>query len=1196
MRKGPVAVVLGLALLALGAVPSHAALQLLLGKKFLVKDPGVATSRKVVASAKETASLATIIGNPTVDGGTLRILANGTTGSDQTFDLPAAGWSALGTIGYKFLGSAVASPVKKVLLKKSTGGTFLLKAVVKGSISLVPPNTGTDGGIELILGGGDIYCVGFGGAAGGTIGGNNAKVFKVALPTTKACAGVNNCPPTVARAKVIAAANELIDGALSRGRLGDVLLYNDQIQLVIQQPGRAMFDIGPYGGNIIDADRQRCDVGERDNFEEFTSLINLENTANYTSVTILNDGTNGQPAVVRATGPDDLIDYINASSVVADFGFTFPPSADDRNLPITVQTDYTLEPGNPWVKVETTLTNTDTLNPLSIFMGEIASGSGQVEMFLPQYAFGEPLITSPCPVSTYKDCAAGAAACDTCDFVAWSGEDDAAGVSYGLVHGINASTAFDTDGVSVPLYGVQALLVLIGIGTPNYTMAAAGNPGDAVTLTRYFVVGDGSVGAVVDARNAIRGVTKGTLTGTVTSGGSPVADADVAVLGPPNAGYTTYNVVDHFRTAADGTYRGTLPPGSYTVRVNKDGRLAGAPNPANVTVTAATTTTQDFTLPDEGRLVVNVTDENDDPIPAKVQLVGFDPNPPLDNKQTILTVSNLTSVFGAEVSQADGLPFGVAAVAFADKNGTTGTVAVDPGSYQLSVSHGPRYSASLQAVTITAGSTNTVDVQLARVIDTPGFITGDFHVHAIASPDSEVTNEERVATMIADGMDFFTPSDHDFRTDFTPTIAAMGVGGLISVAPSAEITTFDYGHYNSWPVTIDGSVNGGSVDHGRAGVAPGMDFPSLGSYGLTPAEIIAAAHADPRPNLVQINHVGSFFSTSGLDIDTAEGGTGPPQSHTPASKARLDPAVANFYADTYEALEVWIGTDGRNGSETNFVRENLGDWVNLLNQGKIHSGVASSDTHHKRNTQMNARTYVASAVTDPALLGTTANSDALAASVVAGKAIGTNAPFVTITAFAASTGEDAGLEVGDDTVMKTTDGAVDVTVTVKSPLWAEFDKVQILVNAAPQPYDHDAKPATRDRYRTLPSNTCSVASGCYEITPTVSVVDDFPSIPDAKHLEATAVLNLTGLAQDVWIVALVRGTDGVSKPLFPVQPNSLKQSTNSTLADLTDGNLGEDGMLALSFTNPLYVEADNNDDGWTAPGVLLSSPSGAFLD
>jgi hypothetical protein len=94
-----------------------------------------------------------------------------------------------------------------------------------------------------------------------------------------------------------------------------VLLSNERLQAVVQKPGRVMFGIGTYGGNIIDADRQRPDGEERDNFEEIIPQINVENTANYTSVVVLNDGAGGGPAIVRATGPDDLFDFVNASSV-----------------------------------------------------------------------------------------------------------------------------------------------------------------------------------------------------------------------------------------------------------------------------------------------------------------------------------------------------------------------------------------------------------------------------------------------------------------------------------------------------------------------------------------------------------------------------------------------------------------------------------------------------------------------------------------------------------------------------------------------------------------------------------------------------------------------------------------------------------------------------------------------------------------
>jgi hypothetical protein len=987
--------------------------------------------------------------------------------------------------------------------------------------------------------------------------------------------GFGNPQAGFAEARVITNAGELIDGPLARGRLGDYLLFNDEIQVVILAPGRHAHNaVGMYGGNIYDADIQRTSGPERDNFEAIAPGINIEATANYTNVTILNDGTNGQPAVIRATGPDDLLDKINPSSTVAGFGFTFPPSADDTSLPVDIQTDYILAASVPYVRMETTLTNTSG-SPVDFYFAEYTNGSGQVELFLPTYGIGEALATTSCSPSTYAACDAGT--CDLCNYISWSGEDLADGVSYGLVHPVDGSTTFNTSGVSVAIYGLDAVLVLIGAAPENFHLAASGNPGDSLTLTRWFAVGKGSVGDIVDIRNQIQGVDTGTITGQVTSGGQPVVDADVAVTAPvvPGPlGSPMKNVVAHFRTDADGVYRGTLPPNTYTIQANKPGRLAASPASTTVALAVGATETADFTLPAPARIRVHVTDENDDPIAAKVQLVGFDPSPDPGNSQSIFgLINNNTGVYG-QSSGGDGLPFGIAFSEYADRTGDTGELEMEPGTYQLVVSHGPRYSAFTQNVTLTAGQTSVLDAQIARVVDTPGFISGDWHVHSINSADSEVTNEERVATELAEGIDFFTPSDHELRVNFAPVIAAMGVGDLIGTAPSAEITTFDYGHFNSWPVTVDpGQLDGGSVDHGGAPPIPGTDFPGMGSYSLSPGEIIDEAHADPLANLVQINHMRSHFDRDGLAIDT---GMVPPQSFTPGASRRLDPGILNYFDADFDALEVWIGTDGRNGALSEFLGDNAGDWFNLLNQGILRTGVTSSDTHQRRNSQIHARSYVASATSDPAALS--ADPETLAANVVAGRVIGTDGPFPTVTVDAASTGETAGHAIGLPTLIATTDGEVDVTVDVKSPLWAEFDRIELYVNHTPEPDDDDSNVATPNRYRVC-------ADFAQNVVPTV--VNDHPGIPGASHLEASHTFNLTGLTDDVWIVAMVRGTDGVSRPLFPVVPNSLNTAGNGTLAGLTDGNLGEGGMPALAYANPLYVDVDGG--GWTPPGVAFGA-------
>ena len=75
-------------LLVFGAGLAYAADQTILGNTFLVKNPSTAAKRKVIGKAKEPGSPNTIVGNPTVTGGTLVITASGGTPSAQPFALP----------------------------------------------------------------------------------------------------------------------------------------------------------------------------------------------------------------------------------------------------------------------------------------------------------------------------------------------------------------------------------------------------------------------------------------------------------------------------------------------------------------------------------------------------------------------------------------------------------------------------------------------------------------------------------------------------------------------------------------------------------------------------------------------------------------------------------------------------------------------------------------------------------------------------------------------------------------------------------------------------------------------------------------------------------------------------------------------------------------------------------------------------
>ena len=978
---------------------------------------------------------------------------------------------------------------------------------------------------------------------------------------------------TLSSARVATGA-DLLSGPLARGVPGDFVLENEHLRVIIQKAGRQWLSIGTFGGNIIDVSRKDAAGGMLpDHMEEFVIGLNIENTANFTDVVIVRDGSDGQSAMICATGPDDLLELANPSSAIREFGLPLPPSADDRDLDVEVETCYTLERGARHIVLDTKFINLGTDN-IPVYMTEYLNGSGQVEFFQPYAGFGEPVFTSSCPSNTRVACSAlPGGLCDQCNFIAYSGVDGAAGVSYGLIHGEQRSSSFSTAGINIVVYGESVLNLILGIVGPNYTIPGNGE----LLLRRYFAVGDGTVDSIADIRNELFGIQTSEVHGIVSSAGQPLQNAQVVVYrvldalnNPP-----LLFVANHTRSDASGEYSLSLPPGQYQIRANMEGYRFPVSDPSALVMTAGVAVNRDFEMPESGYLEVTVIDEVG-PGPAKVQLVGFDPSPPLTNSVS----GNEAGVFGD--NGADELPFGVVQAAFIDRDGASDRITVEPGDYQVVVSRGPRYSAFKQNITITPGQITTVQAEIVKLIDDSGFVHGDFHVHSIDSPDSEVTREERVAVMLAEGMDFFTPSDHGVRSDFGPTILAMGVQDMIGVAASSETTTFDYGHFNSWPVQIDpGSISGGSFDWAGA-TFPGFDFPEYGSYNLSPAEIIAGLHDDPMDNLVQINHVASFFGASGLAIDT---GQTPPQSSTDLASRRLDPSLGNGFDSGFDALEVWIGTNGRGGIIDEFLGQNAGDWFNLINQDLVRIGIANSDTHDRRFTRTSARTLIASASNDPIDLSTQLGAETLAANVLAGKSIGTNAPFLLLQADGVygGQGQHAGLRLEEDTTMSADSGSnITLTATVSTPAWAPVDTVEFYINNQPE---LTSAPGAAARYGVCANAWVSAGDPGW----VALEVEVNPTVPGASRTDITATLTLTGVTEDTWIVAVARGTDGVSEPLFPVLPASLRTSGNSTLADLTDGNLGELGTPAFAFTNPLFIDVDG--DGWTAPGVANATCS-----
>jgi len=958
-----------------------------------------------------------------------------------------------------------------------------------------------------------------------------------------------------AAARVILVEDDLISGPMAKGRLGDFLLKNNKIKAIIQDVGRDPLGfVSPYGGNIIDADLVRA-PGEPDNdhFMAMSHQLNIESTFNATEIEVINDGANGGPAIVRATGVDDSLDYINASKMIevlsGGLPLSVPESGDDNDIPVEIYVDYSLNPGDDFIKIETFIKNIGTAL-LPVYIGDyVVAQWGELDLFVPGIGFGEPLLRL------------------NVDFMALRGEGSAEGLAYGYIPSpdiVKNSTLFSETGVAVTSLSQNVVGILL-LGTPAKTKI---QPNAVFSYVRYLAVAE-DVAGVQDIRNAIYGLDTGILQGSVTVAGStPLQGATVSVLQIPGKSGADYDVVSTFQTGESGEFRGSLPPGEYKLMAVKEGyphdSFSAVPNMTDAFISPGGTVVVNLELPETGAVRFTAMDESGTSIPAKATLVGYDPSPPLTNTQSLLGLLELKGyVFDLPKNNM----FGLAKVIYLGPDGDSGEVAMEPGNYQLFVSRGPEYSRYTEALSVSAGSLTAADAQIAHVIDTTGFVSGDFHVHMFYSPDSTVPLDMRVSTFLAEGVDYLVATDHEHLTDLNPTIAYLGAEDLIATTVGQEITPQDYGHFNGWPLTIDPDRrSAGALDWARE-APPGEDYRTLGAYCKTPGEIFQDVHDDPGLNVVQLNHFNSGGG-AGLNLLGIDTGTVPPHSTAAPGPFRLDPSVTNLFSPDFDGLEMLIGND--RGQVDKFFNENLGDWFNLLNQGLFYFGSSDSDTHSQNSTQGGTfRNYIASSTDSPGAI----DEDELTMNIRDGKMVGGYAPFLTATIHSDDPGQTGGHALGLDTVITTNDGTATFQLEMQSPIWAQFDTIQLYINTVPDAVDDDDNPATPPPYHVDPAVTLEAG-----VDFTINEINDFPAIPGARHFHASVEYLLTGLTGDTWIVAVVKGTDDISEPLFPVVPNGLSRELNAVFDDFLDGNLGEMGMMALGFTNPLFIDVDGNGE------------------
>ena len=136
-----------------------------------------------------------------------------------------------------------------------------------------------------------------------------------------------------ASAKIAQSDADLIGGEAAQGQVGDAVMANDKIRVVIQRPARNIAPT-PFGGFLIDGDLVHDGPG-KDTFGRLGFFYSFGRSIDATDIEVLNDGSNGGAAVVAVTGKDAENDYVNVPNVIGSYlpgaKFVIDPRARSRS-------------------------------------------------------------------------------------------------------------------------------------------------------------------------------------------------------------------------------------------------------------------------------------------------------------------------------------------------------------------------------------------------------------------------------------------------------------------------------------------------------------------------------------------------------------------------------------------------------------------------------------------------------------------------------------------------------------------------------------------------------------------------------------------------------------------------------------------------------------------------------------------------
>ena len=900
------------------------------------------------------------------------------------------------------------------------------------------------------------------------------------------------------------------DGPSATGRPGDYILENDIVRFVVEQDERNI-SACPWGGNIIDAEYRAGDYGG-DILGEICLFLNADQTFQPDTYDILHDGSDGA-AVLAVTGETEILDYLNVEAMIAQMA---PSLADffelkpDDLLPLTITKYYILRPGDAGVRVVTAMRN-DGDDRLDIVPSHLFVSGADGSYFNPLSSLGgfgyvDRGLADPNP--------------DTLPFLTLL--SDEASVSYAPTPDDRLDDDLPIAGAYLTIFNVVASVLgqtdIIGTLTASEDDLADREgvlnmePDDVEQIEYWAYVGDGDLSTTTDVIYDQFGVETGTASGRVIDDTDNPVDG-IRISAVDDDGRT----MNQARTDTDGDYEMALPPGDYEFIARGDAGFAAEPPSAGVDI-GESNAVDDLVLERPATLDVSVETPAGEPTPARVTLV-------CDGECPDKATSNVRDV------TFDGLPDEFGAVGWVGVDGEL-ELSVPAGSYDVVVSRGMEWSVwpddtfetGGHRIDVVPGETVDINAEIARVVDTTGALSGDFHVHSLASLDSTTPKKDRILTFLTEGVDVVVSTDHDEIADYGPAVDELDAGDEITTLVGTEITTIDLGHFNGFPLMLD--------EHHRRGGA--FDWGAGNDDAHPPQAIFDSIREHPDEQVVQLNHPDSSY-LSYSDVVRGISYGDPDRLRVQMPDHDPDTGDTGIWSEDFTAMELM------NGPNQERFYGVARWWLTLLGRGHKSTGTAVTDTHTRYGRVLGGVPRTFTFVDDDLDTPSTFDTEHFIESVNDRRAIGTNGPFVRVEAT-----NDSGDSATFGETLETGDEAVAFEITIEVPEWVDVDTIEMIKNSEdvvtdPGEYDTDPIPATATHSVDLTDDELeTVATG-----------------DDAHRRYRTTVDIDVETEDDAYVVFFIRG----SESMYPI--------------------LADDEIEPFAFTNPIFLDSDG--DGYSDP-------------